>query len=571
MNAIKNNTQSGWQKWVVLGFLLLGITLPRLLDLNRFETIDEGLWLYRSANFYYALGQREFEHTYQSEHPGVTTTWAGTLGYLVEYPEYRGLGQGYMFNGIELHDFLQSTGKTEVDLLASGRRFMVLGITILLLITFWMIRKIIGSLPAIIGFLLIALEPFYIGLTNLLHLDGLLTGFMFLSSASLILYLWKDSKPVYLIISAAAGACSLLTKTPGVFMLLYTGLMLLVKHLVEKPRSLKRLLSRIALPLLIWTFVAIIVFILLWPAMWVEPLTTLNDIYGKTFGYIQGKPRYIFDAETQSLNKLDWRYYPSSFLWRNTPIVLVGLVFALIGFVRRWGIFSQDNVRQFVVSFFLFSFFFLMAIMFADYISDRYILPVYPPLTIISALGWVSISEKVQNWYKNREKHAAGRYVQIIILISIICLQLIEAIRVHPYYYAYYNPLLGDPEKVSENLLLGMGEGLDQVAAYLETQPNAEKLSVMSINAYGPLSYYFSGTTIQTPRRELTPEFLSDLDYVVTYVLQWQIQFQKPLLDAVENLEPEHTVKLNGLEYARVYNVMNISEMEWADLLQAQE
>ena len=64
--------------------------------LERFVTIDEGLWLYRSANFYYALGQREFEYMHQSKHPVVSIMWAGAAGIHNKFPEYRGLGQEYM-------------------------------------------------------------------------------------------------------------------------------------------------------------------------------------------------------------------------------------------------------------------------------------------------------------------------------------------------------------------------------------------------------------------------------------------------------------------------------------------
>ena len=571
MQQSHESTSPKWMIGLVLLGLIIAMILPRALDLTRYTTIDEGLWLYRSANFYYALGQREFEYTHQSEHPGVTTMWAGTLGFLVEFPEYRGLGQEYMVNGIKLHEFLQTTEKTEIDLLTSARKFVVLGTTILLLLAFWMVRKITGNLPTILGFFLLALEPFHIGLTNILHLDGLLTGFMFLSSTSLILYLWKEKKPIYLVISAGGGACSLLTKTPGIFMIPFIGLLLLIKYLEEKPYRLKNLRTHIATPLILWLLLAMLIFILLWPAMWVNPIDTIQDVIGKMSGYVEGREQLIFDEETQTLNPLGMAWYPLTLLWRNTPVVLIGFILALIAFALNWGILGKRTTRQFAISLFLFAFFFLITMGLGDQKADRYILPVYPPLILISALGWVAAIEKFQAWLQKKTSPASTRFAQAIILICLVGLQLVETIRVHPYYNTYYNPLMGGPERVSRVLFFGWGEGLDQVAAYLETQPNPEDITVLSVNAYGPLSFFFSGTTIQTPERELTPEFLSDFDYVVIYILQWQYQFQKPLLDAVEHLEPEHTITLNGLEYARIYNVMDISETEWANLLPSQE
>jgi hypothetical protein len=572
MRQNDKNTTLNWTWGLALFGLIIAIILPRGLDLTRYTTIDEGLWLYRSANFYYALGQREFEYTHQSEHPGVTTMWAGTLGFLTEYPEYRGLGhEHYMVNGIEFIKFLQKTEKTAIDLLSAGRKFVVLGTTALLLLSFWIVRRTIGNLPAILGFFLLALDPFHIGLTKVLHLDGLLTGFMFLSSTSLIFYLWKDKKPIFLIISAAAGAFSLLTKTPGIFMIPFTGLLLLVRFLEEKPFRLKKLTTHIAIPLILWILIAILVIVLLWPAMWVNPIDTIENISGKMTGYVEGNKIYHYDEETQSLKALGMGWYPLTLLWRNTPVVFIGFLLAVIAFILNWDALGERTTRQFAVSLFFFAFFFLITMGLGDKKTDRYILPIYPAIILISALGWVAASEIFRAWLQKKGSPAPARFAQAAILICLVCLQLVETIRVRPYYNTYYNPLIGGPEQASQVLRFGWGEGLDQVAAYLETQPNPEELTVMSVNAYGPLSFFFSGTAIQTPRRELTPEFLDNFDYVVIYIIQWQVQFQKPLLDAVENLEPEHTITLNGLEYAWIYNVMDISEMEWARLLPAQE
>ena len=72
----------------VILLLFLAVWLPRVLALDAFVTPDERLWLYRSANFYQAISRGDFAHTFQKEHPGVTVTWAGTLGFLQLLPGY---------------------------------------------------------------------------------------------------------------------------------------------------------------------------------------------------------------------------------------------------------------------------------------------------------------------------------------------------------------------------------------------------------------------------------------------------------------------------------------------------
>ena len=46
--------------------IIIAMLLPRIFELNKFVTTDETIWIMRSSNFYYALGQSEFENTRQS-------------------------------------------------------------------------------------------------------------------------------------------------------------------------------------------------------------------------------------------------------------------------------------------------------------------------------------------------------------------------------------------------------------------------------------------------------------------------------------------------------------------------
>jgi 4-amino-4-deoxy-L-arabinose transferase-like glycosyltransferase len=559
---------SKWLEWLLILGLLLAIILPRGLDLSRYVTIDEGLWLYRSANYYYALGQREFEHTYQSEHPGVTTTMAGAVGYYLAFPEYRTMGQGYMPGGKRLVKFLETTDKTPIDLLVAGRKVMIAGTAILLLASYWIVRKMIGLVPAILGFFLIALSPFHVGLTNILHLDGMLTGWMLLSTVAMIFYLFKTRKLVFFLLSAAAGACCLLTKTPGIFMVPFVGLLLLIRYLDEKPYRWKELFTKIAVPLILWVFVAILVFVLLWPAMWVAPASTIQDIVGKMSSYVGGRETLFFDEKTQTTKVMGMDWYPVTLLWRNTPIILIGFILAMVGYALNWGTLGQKITRRFVISFFFFIVFFIITMGLGNLKSDRYILPVYPPLILISALGWVAATEKIHPWFKHKASLRISNYVQAAIFIILVLLQLGETIRTHPYYYTYYNPLMGGPEEAMKHILFGWGEGLNEVAAYLNTKPDADQFTVMLNGyAYGPLSFYLSGTAFSTFAG--SPEKINEVDYIVVYIKQIQTGSQTAMI--LKNTQPEHVVTINDLDYAWIYNVKDISPEDWEKLLVVQE
>lgn len=206
--------------------VLLSIWIPRVLALDHFVTADEHLWLNRSANFYFALGQRDFAATYQKEHPGVTTMWAGMAGFLARFPEYRGSGLGQV-SSMELNYYLKRIAQvSQLEILEAGRFFMVLGSTVVLIIAFLYASRLIGSLGAIIGFLFIAFDPFHTALTRMLHLDGLLSNLLLLSLLAFIYYI-QERHLRDLFISSAAAGLSWLTKSPGFFIIPTVGLLIL--------------------------------------------------------------------------------------------------------------------------------------------------------------------------------------------------------------------------------------------------------------------------------------------------------------------------------------------------------
>jgi hypothetical protein len=184
--------------------ILAAILLPRIFSLDSFVTTDENLWAVRSANFYFDLGQRDFD--YKTSHPGVTTLWAGTAGFLWRFPEYRGIGIGHV-NASKYKKTLEEYGFERVDLLAAGRVFMVLANTAALGIGFFYAIHLLGVLPSVIGFLLIAFDPFHIAHTRLLHLDGLSSSLILLSLLAFITFLDQYHHRDLIVSGIAAGVC----------------------------------------------------------------------------------------------------------------------------------------------------------------------------------------------------------------------------------------------------------------------------------------------------------------------------------------------------------------------------
>jgi hypothetical protein len=93
-------------------------------------------------------------------------------------------------------------------------------------------------------------------------------------------------------------------------------------------------------------------------------------------------------------------------------------------------------------------------------------------------------------------------------------------------------------------MLVGWGEGLDQAAAYINAQPDG---ATATVAVYYPLTVNFqallSGRAVNYSAN-MSPT------YVVDYINARQ-RNQVPPQVLVKI--PEHTVQINGIDYARVY------------------
>ncbi|HEX6305739.1 MAG TPA: glycosyltransferase family 39 protein, partial [Anaerolineales bacterium] len=211
---------------LIYALLILAIAVPRLSGLDRFVTVDEPKWLARAGNFYLALAQGDLANTFTREHPGVMVTWAGTVGLLWRYPEYKSNAPGYLTDSRQVEPLIREHGLEPIKVLAAARMVMVLLVTFALVGSFWASTQLIGLWPSFVGFLFIAFDPFYLGLSRLLHLDGLMSSLVLLSLLAFLNYLQPHSphKNTSLMISAIAAGLAWLTKSPAIFLIPFLGL-----------------------------------------------------------------------------------------------------------------------------------------------------------------------------------------------------------------------------------------------------------------------------------------------------------------------------------------------------------
>jgi hypothetical protein len=90
----------------------------------------------------------------------------------------------------------------------------------------------------------------------------------------------------------------------------------------------------------------------------------------------------------------------------------------------------------------------------------------------------------------------------------------------------------------------------------LNHKPDADHL--WAVTWYSPsFSHFFKGrSTPMSGTLDMSRERLRRLcpvDYLLIYVQQWQRQIPEPLLDYLKTQTPEHTIRINGLDYVQIY------------------
>jgi hypothetical protein len=252
-----------------------------------------------------------------------------------------------------------------------------------------------------------------------------------------------------------------------------------------------------------------------------------------------------------------WLFYPITILWRTTPVVLIGLVLAAIGFLIRLSPFDSPDDRRVVVILVLYAVLFILVMSAGAKKFDRYVLPIYLSLDLLAGMGWFVVG----SWFWERRGPTLMRYASVSVLALIIVYQAYLTIQTYPYYLSYYNPLLGGSSKAPEVMMIGWGEGLDQAARYINSKSEAKHLRVMSYYPDGSFSYFFEGKTLDfiDTWNGIESEQLKRADYLVLYIHQWQRQQPDPaMLAYFTSKSPEYVVHIDGFDYAMVYNMRKL-------------
>ena len=566
-----------FKKHILALLLLAVVAIPRFIKLNSFVAVDEPAWITRGGNFYYALGQREFQNTVYEYHPGVTTMWFEALGVLVYFPEYRGLGQGYFDVDKDTFDpFLVKHGKSPLQLLYLGRLFQVMVITLLLLSIFYLLSRLIGEEKAFLVTALTACAPFFLGHSRLLSHEALVAASVLASIFGMMAYLEYERKWYYLLFSAAAAAAAQLTKSSAMAMFPAIGLMLAVSIFENtKERGFKSAFVDHLKIFGIWFGTLVLVYVILWPGMWVAPGKMLYEVYGNAFSYaFQGARLEVTQELDPSQFGVDTiggtaLFFVKNILEFGTIITWLGVLLAIASLFLRGEKAPTSNEKK------IFIYLFITAVMFVLLFSiakgknyRHYIMTSHVCIDAIAALGWAIwlgwLGMKLETANRLKGHPGFGRGIQIGVATLLIALQLASAMAFYPYYYTYYNPLLA--MITGQAPASNYGEGIEQAAEYLAQKPNAESLTVLAYRGRGPFSYFFPGKTIilnplfiEEPGMRTMFEKMAQADYiVVTDTMGLRSERNALFMKSLNSIAPEHSIYIKGVSPIHIYRIADL-------------
>jgi hypothetical protein len=560
--------------WTALILLALFVAAwaPRIWQLNAFVTPDERKWLARSANFYQAVAEGDAAATFQREHPGVTVMWAGTLGLLQRYPTYPTETPGpFAWDREHFEAWLAETGGPDpLDLLTAGRWWVVLAISLAAALSFLPLRLLFGAWPAALAALWVAWDPFAVALSRQLHPDGLVSVLSFLALLAFLAWIYGGGRWRWLILSGVVMGLAWLTKTPAIFLVVVGGLLLVAESLRRERTPAQR--RRLWMGFVLWGAVATATFVLLWPAMWVDPMGTLQRMAGEMGEYVERHTNinYFWGAPTEDPGLL---FYPVAWFFRTTPAVLLGLAAAAWLAIKRVAPLRTPVERRTAVALLLFAFVFAVGMSLGAKKFDRYILPAFLALDVVAALGWAGVAALVAQRVRRRGGASAGGQASWVAPAGVVAVGLIALhglfVPLHaPYYLTYFNPLAGGSRTAPFALWVGWGEGLDAAAHWINEQPDGAQARTASFYYDGPFSYFADG-----PASNLgygSPLFWLGMDYAVTYINQTQRRI--PDAETVawfESRTPAHTVRFRGLDLAHVYDLRDAPLPDFLDIAKA--
>ena len=555
--------------------LFVVASASRLFSLGAHWTSDEAGWLDHSTVFMAAVEMGTFSETLVTFHPGVITIWIAALRTFFTEPHIsvQGLALARWFIGVVL--------------------LIGVGVAAVLL------YRLFGRWVALIGATFLSFSPLFLAQSRRVHTDALAATFVLLTVLSLLLYCGAPQKRRYLVGSGIAFGLACLAKSYSLILLLWLPICFVLFR--NREETWRQFFLRGLGSTLCFLSCTLLTVFALWPLFW-NPTFLMFGVclLGVTLlayrelqkgahqrltlylasvvvvaavsGYMIRTVWRVFDGVAwaittphnvehfflgQVLYDPGWLYYPLVLCINTAPLTLP-LVFGGCLFLWRkrhpWSRNGQEGYgRQFRIALALVAvvLLFTLCLSLTSKKFSRYLLPAFPILEILAALGFFEFLKWGYSYIDSRfgaETNSQKLTFSIVTILCLCLIQIVPVLRLHPYYGTYYNLCfkLTDIRKI---ITVGAGAGYDLAAKYLNGKPNAQELRVQTFPQSAQFFIpYFVGQPLWSDAGEAVVP-----DYEVVHLRESQAGWvpQTGTLDG----ELEHVITLNGIDYVWIYRI----------------
>jgi hypothetical protein len=551
-----------FKKWGPLIAVLLLTLSVRVSQLGLFYARDELVIQRWSEEFFVSLWQGDLANSVvDSDYPGITIFWLQSL--------YNYLKYGFIWIASGQAPTLESIVEVPVSLTYLAERRLVMGLatSAQILGIYTLATRAYDRRLALLMAFLVALDPFFLAESRVLRAEALAAGFMALSILSWLVYR-KESRWGYLALSGVLAGWAVLTKVSSGFLVPVVVLMILFDLISGRAGTWWLRLKQSVKHGAIWAGFAVAAFWLSWPTLWVNPIPPLETIFVRSIAQVSQSSTWhgdVFFAGRLIPDDPGLLFYPVAIAFRSTPLMWLGVGIALVLLLR--GLFRTKRPADCGVAgaspghgpwsvvnigvWFVYIAVTLVALSLTLSKVDRYLLPIFPAFSILTALGlgWVFV------WIGGRT--GESRWIKNGAVLAICVGQIVLTISYYPYFYSYWNPFLGGGAAAAETLPVGSGEGLDKAIDVLNQLPDAENLTLICGASRSWCEGKFAGSTWQY--KVLNSGEWMQADYVLLYITWSQRQmYPREVVDYLARQALVHQVELGGTTYAWLYRVPEV-------------
>ncbi len=520
-----------------------------LLDISKQALVDEPLWAYdRIEQYWHNLAEGDLHHVRPSDKPGVTIAILGGYG---------------LTKHVRPHEIRDTeTPEFRSDLIGAMRIPIVLAVTALLPLFFYLVMRLLGTKIAIASLAFIAVSPILIGVTRILNPDALLWILLPLTLLSFLLQL-QQRNWTHIILTGILLGLGLLTKYVMNILLIVLPLAIVVHALYHTTEThhMRTLLKKNFRGMLWSILVALLAYCLLLPSIWVRPEHILEGtILSQAFEpiwkfYVLGMIVLIADlyaSRTSLITHLlcrltRWKQHllPSIAAgWLGIITVTIVTAYLQSPFDYQLSLqspkasgrdlgFLTTFFADFYVLIFAIGIPILISFLIGLYLLARKssqalqwlyaILLLFPPLYYLgSAISGVTTILRYQvaafplvfivaAYGLTQILNARKTAIQIAVSIVVAGILLLNLFMARPYYFSFVSELLPQDDVLN---IKDMGDGSYQAAMYLNALPGAREMTIWADKA--GVCAVFVGSCETTVTASTIAEQKLVFDYFVT-------------------------------------------------------